>query len=102
VAATDQQVQVFVDTQIRPICEAARNLKLQIDGAISQIGDVYAALTEPTPTWTDQRTDAPAHLLSPADVLAINAFLHDISTAIGNDNAYPVVESACVRPVVVS
>ena len=96
-AATDLQVQTYVDQRIRPFCEAARALKAEIDDIKATIDDVYAALTEPNPTWTDNRTDGPPHLLSPSDVLAINTFVTDLQTAIANDAQYSIVLKACVR-----
>lgn len=97
-AATNQQVQSFVDQRVRKRCEAARALMLAMADDISSIDDVYNALAS-NPTWTDQRTDGPPHLLIPSDVLAFNTFLHDIRDAILNNSQYPIILKACVRPV---
>lgn len=95
--ATDQQVQSFVDSRIRPHAELVRNLKILFDTDISLIDDIYQALSQPNPTWSDNRTDGPPHLLTPADILAINTFLHNIRDAIQNDAQWAIVEKACVR-----
>lgn len=97
-AATDQQVQNFVDQRIRPIAEQARALKIQMDDIIASIDAVYDAL-DPTneATWTDGRADGPPNLLMPADVLAINTFVNNIRDAIRDNAQYPVVLKACVR-----
>jgi len=98
-AATNFQVQNFVDQRLRPHAEKAREMAVVFDDDIAAIEDVYTALNVQSPTWTDSRTDGPPHLLSPADVLAINTFLHDIRDAIKNHADYPVVLKACVRGV---
>lgn len=99
--ATDEQVQQFVDTRIRPHSEQARALKLIFDDDRASIDDVYQALLpENSPTWTDGRTDGPPHLLSPADVLAINSFMEDIRTAMANHASYPIIVKACVKPAI--
>lgn len=97
-AASDQQVQSFVDTRIRVRAEAIRALEVAMSDDIASIDDVYNALAN-NPTWEDNRTDGPPHLMTPSDVLAINSFLHDIRDAIVNNAQYPIVQKACVRPV---
>jgi hypothetical protein len=99
VAATDPQVQRFVDERIRPHAEAARALVLAFDDDRASIDDVYAALNVPTPTWSDKRPDGPPRLLTPADVLAINGFMEDVRTFMKAHGQYAVVLKACVRPV---
>lgn len=98
-AATDVQVQNFVSERIRPRVEQIRSTFASIDGDLAAIDDIYEALNVPTPTWKDTRNDGPPHLLTPNDVLAINAFLHDIRDAIKNHAQYPVVLKACVHSV---
>lgn len=98
-AASDLQVQNFVDQRVRVHCELARQLALAYDSDIASVDDIYAALTAPSPTWTDDRKDGPPHLLTPSDVLAINSFMHDIRDAIKNNPQYAVVLKACVRGV---
>jgi hypothetical protein len=97
--ATDHQVQVFVDERIRPRCEAARNLAAAMLDDIAEISSVYAALTQQSPTWTDSRSDGPPNLALPSDVLAINSFIHDISTAITTNAQWAIVQKLCIRPV---
>jgi hypothetical protein len=98
-AATNAQVQAFVDARIRPRCEQIRGLLNALVDDIAAIDDVYAALTVGSPTWTDGRTDAPPHLLTPADVLSINTMLNDLKTAISGNAQLPIVRKACVRAV---
>ncbi len=97
-AATDTQVQHFVDERIRVRCEQIRNLYNAMLDDIASIDDVYNALAS-NPTWSDNRTDGPPHLLTPNDVLAVNSFLHDVSDAIANNAQLPIVRKACVRGV---
>jgi hypothetical protein len=96
--ATDQQVQTFVNERIRTVAESARALKITLDDHIAAIGDVYAALTQASPTWADSRGGGVPHLLTPADVLAINTFMNNVRDAIQNNAQYPVVLKACVQP----
>ena len=96
-AATDQQVQAFVDQEVRPHCEQARALALALDFDREVIDDIYNALNVQSPTWSDNRTDGPPHLLTPSDVLAFNSFAEDVRNFIQNHAQYPVVLKACVR-----
>ena len=95
--ATDSQVQIFVNGQLRPRCEQIRKLLNAMNQDIAEIDDVYNALIQPNTTWSDKRTDGPPHLLTANDVLAINQFLHDIRDAIRNNPQLPIVLRACVR-----
>ena len=97
-AATNAQVQAFVDQRVRPRCEQIRALVLAMQDDIAALGDIYANLTN-NPTWVDNRTDGPPHLLTANDVLAYNTFVNDANTAMSKDVQYPVVLAACVRPV---
>ncbi len=97
-AATDAQVQGYVDSRIRPMAYAARALKIALDDHIAAIDDVYAALAAQNPTWEDDRPDAPPHFLTPSDVLAINTFMNNIRDAIRDNAQYAVVLKACVQP----
>lgn len=76
-AASNAQVQNFVDDYYRPIAQQVAALKLQIEVAQSLISDVYANLTasNPSTTWTDSVTDGPPHMLQPSDVLSMNTYL---------------------------
>lgn len=98
-AATDQQVQQFVNERIRVRAEQVRALAIALADDISAIDDVYAALNVGSPTWNDVRDDGPPHLLLPSDVLSFNTFMNDIRTAITGNAQYPIVLKACVRAV---
>lgn len=97
--ATDVQVQNYVDSRVRPLSEKSRDLLLALKDAKAVIDDIYNTLNVPSPTWTDQRTDGPPHLASPANVLAWNSFITDVIAAIEGHGQYPVVQSLCVRAV---
>lgn len=108
--ATDQQVQTYVDQRVRPRCEQLRALALSVDDDKATLDDIYAALTQETPTWSDTRTDAPPHLLLPSDVLAWNTFITgvqklrdgtfaDLTEANSFAAQWAVVLAACVRSV---
>lgn len=73
--ASDGQVQQYVNEHVRPRCEQLRDLGTLINYDKSLIDDIYAALTQATPTWADNRTDFPPHLLNKDDVLAWNSFI---------------------------
>lgn len=105
-AATNQQVQVYVDTRIRPRAEQFRNLVLACADDKTAIEDVFAAATQPT-NWTDQRADGPPHLLALSDILVYNSIVslfakfvagtatsQDVADFAGN---WPVFQHACVR-----
>lgn len=98
-AATNQQVQNFVDTRVRVHSELARQLALSLADDRATIDDVYNAVNAGSPTWTDTRTDGPPHLLTPADVLAFNAFAEDVKNFIVGHGSYAVILKSCVRPV---
>ena len=98
-AATNAQVQAFVDQRVRVRAEQIRALVLALQDDRAAIDDVYAACAAQSPTWTDDRTDGPPHLLAPSDVLAYNTFAADVITALTGDAQYSVVLKACVRPV---
>lgn len=95
---TNTQIQTFVDTRVRTHSELARALKITFDDDRASIDDIYQALTN-SPTWTDQRTDGVPHLLTAADVLAVNAFMEDVRTYMASHASYPVIIKACVRPI---
>ncbi len=96
-AATNAQVQQYVNERVRPHSELIRQLYLLIKDDRAAIDDVYANLTD-NPTWTDQRTDAPPTLLTPNNVLAWNAFAAAFVTLVEGDGNYAAVLDACVRP----
>lgn len=98
-AASDKQVQQFVNERIRPRAEQIRSLLLAIEDDIAAIDDVYAALTAQNPTWSDTRDDGPPHLLTPSDVLGVNAFLNAVKVAMRAHDQLPIVLKACVQAV---
>lgn len=107
-AASNAQVQQYVNDRVRPRCEQIRNLYLSIKDDKAVIDDVYANVSATSTTWTDSRTDAPPHLLTPSDVLAYNTFLDAFisfveggtTTTMDDGSAqWPVIQDACVRSV---
>ncbi len=105
--ATDQQVQQFVNDRVRQRCEQIRALYLACKDDKAAIDDVYQALSV-SPTWGDVRTDAPAHLMTPGDVLAWNAFITGFIALVEGGNVadmqaaaaqYPKVLQGCIRGV---
>lgn len=97
--ATDAQVQQFANERVRVRAEQIRALYLACKDDKAAIDDVYAALTQANPTWADERTDAPPHLLTGDDVLAWNAFITAFVALVEGSADYPRVLAACVRPV---
>ncbi len=100
-AATDAQVQSYVDSRFRPRAEQLRALYLNMKDDKALLDDVYTALTEQNPTWADNRLDFPPHLLTSSDVLAMNACFTALiglleGAEVGN---YATTLKACVRPV---
>lgn len=108
-AATDLQVQRYVNERVRPWSEQLRAAYLAAKDHKAAIDDVYAALTQQSPTWADDRVDGPPHLLSKEDVLAWNTFINrfidfvegGLTDANKNDAGaqYAKVLQACVQPV---
>jgi hypothetical protein len=97
-AASDAQLQAFADGTVRPTCEQVRNAILVLQAAIAQIEDVYNACAAQNPTWADTRTDIhPPHLMTPSDVLAWNAFAHDLITAATGNAQWPIILKCCVQ-----
>jgi hypothetical protein len=97
-AASNEQVQQFVNERVRVRCEQLRHVYLACKDDQAQIDDVYANLTT-SPTWTDARDDAPPHLMTSNDVLAYNAFMVAFVTFIEGNGEWPVIMDGCVRPV---
>lgn len=106
--ATDAQVQRMADERFRPICQRIRALVNEAKDLIVADDDVYQALTQGSPTWTDTNPSAPPHLLTPGDVLSIHTFLFwfakfsdggAIDMADGKNLGgaqYPTVQKACI------
>jgi len=116
-AATNDQVQAFADTEVRPISEMIRAVNVRSQDAQARIDDVFANLVDSS-TWGDQRTDNPPHLLTPNDVLAWNAFVANLVAIFNNAttgslntdqkkidavnavaNNYATIVDACVRSI---
>jgi hypothetical protein len=97
--ATDAQVQNYADQRVRPRSEEIRNLYNSMKDDKALLDNIYTALTQPTPTWSDMRTDNPPHLLSPADVLAWNAFVTAFISLVEGSEAgdFATVRKACVK-----
>jgi hypothetical protein len=107
--ATNQQVQTYVDTRIRPRAEQFRALAQACAGDKIAIEDIYAHAVQPTPTWTDNRTDGPPHLLTVQDALVYNSIISIFAKVIAGTATsqeitdfaanWPVFQRACVRGV---
>lgn len=96
-AATNEQVQAYVNERVRPWSEQLRAVYLQAKDHKAAIDDVYANLTD-NPTWDDAHDGNPPHLLLPSDVLAWNAFVTEFIDLVEGDANYAKVLQACVRP----
>ena len=107
--ATNEQVQQYVNSRVRPRCEQFRAIYNSCKDDKVSIGDVHANLID-NPDWIDARSDGPAHLLTPNDVLAWNAFITgfvsliegtfgDVGEANTASAQWPVIQLGCVRPV---
>lgn len=92
--ATDVQVQAFVNNRVRQHSQAIIALYVALQDDLACIGDIYAAVNQQTPTWVDNRTDGPPHLLTPSDVLAYNTFITDLVAAMSGDGQWPIVRKA--------
>lgn len=97
-AATNAQVQTYVDTYIRPFCESARSVFNAAQNIRDSISDVYSNLSSSGTTWTDQRVDNPPHLMSASDVLAINTIVVDMLNYKSGEGQWPILLESCVRP----
>lgn len=97
-SATNAQIQNYANERTRVRAEQVRALVAAFDDDISAIDDIYEELTT-GPTWTDDRTDGPPHLLTPNDILGIHAFSVAARDFMKAHGQYPVVLKACVRPI---
>lgn len=98
--ATNIQIQNWCNSRLRPHAALARSLVLAFLDDIASIAQVYAALTDtqnPNPPFVDSATTT-VYSLQASDILAFNAFMNDISTAMKNHASYPIVLAACVNP----
>jgi hypothetical protein len=97
-AATNPQVQAFADARVRPHCELARSVALALTDDIAAIDDIYQNISG-SPDWVDANPNHLPHTMTPADMLAWNAFIHTIRDAIVNDPNYPVILKLCRSPI---
>ena len=110
--ATNEQVTTWSNQRTRPYCEDLRSVLIQSEDNNASIGEVYANITA-SPTWADNRHDAPANL-TPNDILAINTISVQLAKVLrgqlANDaekiaacndiaSQLPIVLKACVRSV---
>lgn len=95
-AASNEQVQSFVNERVRPLCEKTRTLIALLDDYVATVDDVYANLTD-SPDWSDNRPDNPPTLLTPNDVLAINTFIQEVRTYVKGHANLASAMSACVN-----
>lgn len=72
--ATNQQVQTYVDSRMRPSCTEIILWVLRRQADKATVDDIYNSLT-PSPTWTDSNPNNSAHAAQPNDVLAWNTFI---------------------------
>jgi hypothetical protein len=96
-AATQEQIQRFVDERLRPRAEQIRGLLAAMKDDRAAIDDVYSELNGGG-TFTDTRQDGPPHLATASDVLAMNTLLANLVTAIEGNAQYPIAQKLCVRP----
>ncbi len=95
--ASDAQVQAFCDNQIRPLTEAVLSLEIALAACLGGIGDVYANVTQGSPTWHDVNSSNPPHLATPGDVVNMNGLFTRVLAAISGDSQHPVALSLRVR-----
>lgn len=108
--ATDQQMQQYSDTRVRPRCEQIRNLLAALDDDVAAIDDVYSRCVG-SGNWPDARNDGPPQLNTCADILAWNTAVTALQklrdgtfASVGEANAmfkdqWPVIQDLCVRGV---
>lgn len=109
-AATDQQVQQYVNERLRVRAEQFRAINNALNDDKLALNDVYDACDPPNEaTWTDDRNDGPPRLLTAQDVLVYNtiismwqkfrdgtATLDDVAAFAAN---WATFQTACVRAV---
>lgn len=113
--ATNQQMQVYHDTRVRPFAELLREVFVEGADHFSAIGDMFERASGSS-KWSDARTDGPPTLLSSggdADPDSIENFnlllvrLEQLRTGtfanVGEANQFKdlwlVLVDACVRPL---
>ncbi len=99
-AATDAQVQQWANERARVRAEQIRALKMALESDTgTSYESVFQALNIAEPTWADNRADGPPNLLTPNDLLSINAFCANLLAWIEANGDYAAIQKACVRPV---
>lgn len=81
-AASNAQVQAFVDNNVRPRCEQIRALLIAMETDQTLMGDIYENVNDAGSTWVDKHSGNPPHLLTRTDVLAWNTFLANLIAVI--------------------
>lgn len=100
--ATNQQMQTFSDSRMRNRAELIRSLLAALKDDKANIGDEYehaSGANSIAATWTDNRTDGPAHLAGPNDLLTYNSYITALINNIENAENFTVIMQLCVRPV---
>lgn len=97
--ATDEQVQSWADTRVRPGAELIRALYFRCKDDRAAVDQVYQACAQQDPTWADNRhADVPVSLV-PSNVLAFNAWEQAFIDFVEQRGDWALIESFCVRPV---
>lgn len=101
--ATDQQMQAFADTRIRPFAERLELLIINAREHKAAIDDEYARAVG-TSRWNDARTDGPPHLLqsgnsaNPDDFTNFNSLITALLTVVdGTDPGADAANAAAIR-----
>jgi hypothetical protein len=101
-AATDAQVQNFVDQRIRVRCEQIRALFARLEDDLASFGDVLLNVNGVLPTWADSRTDSPPALMTIVDIKKFKRVADDLialKTTGSISDEWPSIISSCVRPL---
>lgn len=87
-AATNDQVQHFMDERVRVSCEEILLWILKRQNDAANLDDVYENLNN-SPTWTDGRTSGVPHLAVPQDFFAWNTFIQGLLAVVVNGATIP-------------
>ena len=116
-AATNAQVQQFVNSDVRPSCSEIVAWVERRENEIATAGDIYANLTATSPptTWVDSNPNNAPHAMAPGDYVNWNAFMVNLTNIITGStsdgptalamveavqSAWPVVKSLPAVPPV--
>jgi hypothetical protein len=108
-AASNSQVQRYVDERVRVFAEQVRKAYILAKDHTAAFADVKLNINDPATTWIDDRQDAPPYKLTAADVMQWSQFLTkfislfegtfaDVADANAGAAKYAKVLQACVRP----